>query len=79
MHARCELVVDAQMAARIFADLDDVLSDRVAANQLIALVQRKRKRDLRLALAIHREKPSLQTRSVARRRMSRSMQPVIRL
>jgi hypothetical protein len=42
VHPRGELVVHAQVALGIFAHLDDVLSHRLAAGQLIALVQRKR-------------------------------------
>ena len=33
VHARRELVVDAQMALRVLADLDDVLRDGLAANE----------------------------------------------
>ena len=54
MHARRELVVDTQMAARILADLDDVLRDRLATNEHVALVQRKCEGDLRLTRSIHR-------------------------
>ena len=54
VHARRELVVDTQVALRVFADLDDVLGHRLAANELIALVERERESNLRLALALHR-------------------------
>jgi hypothetical protein len=54
MHTRRELVVHAQMAARVFADLHDVLRNRVAANELIPLIQREGKRDFRLSLTFHR-------------------------
>ncbi len=42
---RREVVVDAEMAPRVLADLDDVLSDRVSAHELIALVERERQRN----------------------------------
>ena len=50
VHARRELVVDAQVAARVLADLDDVLRDRLAAHELVALIERERERDLRLTM-----------------------------
>jgi hypothetical protein len=67
VHARRELVVDAQVTPRVLSDLDDVLRNRVPANELIALVERKREGDLRLALAIHRE---AFCRGAPRRRLS---------
>ena len=39
VHARRELVVDAEMALRVLADLDDVLRHRLATDELIALVE----------------------------------------
>lgn len=49
VHTRREIVIDAQVAARVLTDLHDVLGDRVPTNELIALVERERQRNLRLA------------------------------
>jgi hypothetical protein len=49
VHARREVVIDAQMTARVLSDLHDVLSDRVPTYELIALVERERQRNLRFA------------------------------
>jgi hypothetical protein len=54
VHTRCELVVHAQVTSRILSDLDDVLGDRVPADELIPLIQRERQRNFCLTLALHR-------------------------
>jgi hypothetical protein len=48
VHARCKLVLHAQMALRVFADLDDVLRHRLTAHERLVLVQPKREGDLLL-------------------------------
>ena len=54
VHTRGEIVIHPEVAARILADLDDVLRNRVSPYELIPLVQRERERDFGLALTVHR-------------------------
>jgi hypothetical protein len=44
VHARRKLVVDPQMTLWIFADLDDVLRDRLTTNELVTLIKRESER-----------------------------------
>jgi hypothetical protein len=50
VHARRELVVDTKVALRVFADFDDVLRHRLAADELSSFVQPKREGNLGLTL-----------------------------
>ena len=49
VHARSKLVVNAHVALGVFADLDDILGNRLATDKRIILVERKCKRYLLLA------------------------------
>jgi hypothetical protein len=52
VHAAREIVVDTQMAPRVLSDLHDVLRDRVAAHELVALIESERQ--CNLGLTFHR-------------------------
>ncbi len=57
VHARGKLVVDTQMALRVLAYLDDILGDRLPADERLVLVERKCQSDP--LLAFHLRQPSL--------------------
>jgi hypothetical protein len=52
VHARRLLVVDAEMALRVLAQLDDVVGHRLTPHERIVLVERERQSDLLLAFHV---------------------------